>query len=183
MFLLFSSGLSLAIYAVFVPSVTRLPLLPIVDVARAKLRPLTDFGVSAGLVWSVGVSLFVLFFRINFELYSAIGVLILTTIGLIAIGWPQFVVHFALERLKNLLLSQVALKLHAQVLDGKQNQWGRLVNNLMNSYDNLSIDFVQATANAHTWTYSPKDIASIGGTLVIPLISMILSQLLEHMGN
>jgi hypothetical protein len=82
-FLLLAAGGAGAFgYLSFVGRLARLPLLPLLPVARAKLRGLTDFSIAIGLAWSVGVSLVVLVYQLEFRAQAVASVLVFTAVGL-----------------------------------------------------------------------------------------------------
>jgi hypothetical protein len=161
--LLFAGGTGIVSYTAFAKHIAHLPLIPHIGIARVKLRCVTNFGIATGLAWSVGVSLFIVLFRVQYTLPAVAAVLMLTAFGLVLFAWPQYAVHIALERARHEVLDEAINRL-VKPLD--------LTQATGETFQQLLADAVGAT----TWTYNFSDVASVLGTWLLPLLPLVLNQ-------
>lgn len=166
-------------YTRFVNEISQLPMNPLIPLTRAKLRPITDFGLAAGLAWSVGVALFLLLFRSDFDLLAVAFLAIVSGLALVMILWPQWVIHKALERLRNSLLDTLSERTKPETLPESWDSPEALAVALKHVADEVIREQVSWAAEARTWIYEPKDIGAIVLTWLIPAGTFAYTFLIE----
>lgn len=171
--LIHTGAVGIVAYARFLDEVTHLPLHPMMELTRAKLRPITDLGLATGLAWSVGVSLFILLFREDFDALTISLVIILTIMGMIMMVWPQLVAHRALAVTRNSLLDLALERSTAQLRMGSMQDWDHLQGVLLKQSDLK--EYVEWLENARTWIYEPGDMLSFVTTWLIPVATFALT--------
>lgn len=178
-FLVFTTGAGILYYCAFAFSISQQPLVPMIELARAKLRSLTVIGIHAGLAWSVGVALFVVFFRPAFDILSASIVFVLTGLGLLMISAPQFALHKALDRTKQALLDAVYHKwIENSGTHTPDDVEGYMAKFLSPNGARMQ-ELIRSIIETPTWPYNPVDVMSVLGTWIIPFFALAVSQLLR----
>lgn len=166
-------------YAFFVWSVVSLPLVPLLDLGRQRLRPLAEFGLATGLAWSIGVSLFVLTFRLDFTTSVVGGILILTALALVILIWPQYAIHRALERTREKLYDVASHDLTTELQGQGRYDFDGFAKLLLERRGRQFTNFVNTTAKANTWVYNPADIVLYLGGFALPLAALVVGELTE----
>ena len=183
--LIFTGACGIVTYARFVTSVSKLPMVSFLELARARLRPIANLGIATGLAWSVGVSLLVGFFQAGFELVSLSVVPFLTALGIIMVFWPQYAIHTGLSRTKRSLLDIVLTRaIHTRpeppavvLFDSKGNpvrtsnrvELDRFVQHALEPHIQQLDIFIRSVSGANTWVYRPADALVVVGTWLLPL--------------
>ncbi len=175
--LLFTMGVAILTYAFFVWSVVSLPLVPLLDFGRQRLRPLAGFGLATGLAWSVGVSLFVLTFRLDFTPSVVVGILILTALGLVIVIWPTYAIHRALERTREKLYDVASHELTKELQGRGRYNFDGFAKLLLESRGQRFTNLVHTTALAKTWVYNPADVILYLVSLALPLAALVVGEL------
>jgi len=194
--LIFTGAAGIVTYAWFVASISKLPMVPFLELTRAKLRPIADFGITTGLVWSVGVSLIVYSTRQSFDPVSVSIVASLTGLGVIMVFWPQYAVHSGLTRTKQMFLD-IALaraslsrpaRRHVSLFDSRGNPMAvmsqiapdEIVHHALEPQNQQFDIYTRSVASASTWIYRPEDAFVLGGTWLLPLATLAFSEWVCH---
>jgi len=172
-----TGGAFIITFAFFVISLTRLPLVPLIEITRIILRPLASVGLILGFAWSSGVSLFVIWFRPEFNPVCILSILLLTMIGLTMILWPQYALHRGLQHTKQHLLSIAFIMLYNSLGLDTTQKLDVIADHLVKHENQQIINFIRSLIETQTWIYDPRDIPSILGVWVLPIASLAISKL------
>lgn len=80
----------------FLNDLRRLPVAPLPGVIIAKFRGITNFYLLVAFTWFVGVGLFGILLLRDLDIYAAVGILVLGSIGFLTFFVPQCVFHIFL---------------------------------------------------------------------------------------
>ncbi len=173
--LIWFGAVAIVTYNHRIEKLLQLDLVPNIDVAREKLSGLADFGVSAGLAWSVGISLLVVFFKGNVERWEIAALTILAILGAIMMAWPQILTHSALQRLKDELLANVSTALLQDTEEAQgAESWAQI-----GSRHVMLTKYAASVADARTWSYNWVTLATVVGTWLLPFITLWLGQFIK----
>jgi hypothetical protein len=179
-----SAVVFIAVFTLFVLDLRTLESTPVLPAALALLRPLAEFGLTLSIAWSVGASLFVIFFRPQ----PTIGTISLVAgLGLVAfliLFAPQFAIHRILVRTRAQLLDSASTKFtgcdvarnrkqadeelpvdHREAFVGDQ-RWQEMAK---------AVDWI---TSARTWPYGFSGLAPLLTPIILPIGVLVLRAVL-----
>ena len=177
--LLVTSAIGIVCFVFFVANLRRLPLVPYMALARLKLRSLTDFAVTIGLAWSVGISLVVLLFRVEFHPAQVANVLVYTALGLGILVLPELSIHSALEHQRHEVLNEAIRRMRTPIASVHDPDWRTLADSRDDPAGGNFYRVVQDAIDSPTWTYDIANVSSVLGTWLLPLVPLAVNSLVR----
>ena len=177
-----------ALYALIVNTLSlgglgRMPVVPIPEIVRLRLRRITDFHVLIALAWEIGVGTFVLLFYRTWDVISITTVALLASCGVATLLVPQVIFRRLVMR-GYVDISHLSLQTFYSTYCKEPI---RLTRHGANS--DLDLDFQSddgrasglgelraATVRPPLWVYDARDIAIWFGAQVV-LIGTVLAQI------
>jgi hypothetical protein len=141
----------------FLFELRRLPVLPLPNLVRARLRPMIDLYIGVSLLWSLGVGLYGILFYRTYSLFSGLFILSLFLLGVLTFGVPQLVcrrfITNSYTRLSAISLAWLYERLGIQLQEREQPE----IRPPALVADNL-VDLSQLTEKPKTWVYDSQDL-------------------------
>lgn len=151
--LLTSALVFIAVFTLFVLSLRKLEVIPVLPAALAMLRPLAEFGLALSIGWSGGVSLFILFFRPRPAIGPIFLVAVLSVVAFTILFAPQYAIHRTLSRTKRSILGATAFELAGDLGPGKKDL-SAFVSRLAVPPNQEIAKVVESISLSRTWVYS-----------------------------
>jgi hypothetical protein len=163
-------------YAHFTWTASRESLALPPNLARTHLRPITSFGLAAGLGWSGAVTIAALFFARNVTLEITGLLIVLGLMGLTLIVMPQLFAHGALARTRDELTIAAADPLRADHPSAWVDRF--VVKATPETHERRR--FLTELNEAPTWIYMPAEGLVFVGEFLVPVTTLILTMVLAE---
>jgi hypothetical protein len=148
----------------FLLDLRHIPIIPIPNLLRMRLRDLTSLYLTISFLWFIGVSLFAIMFFNDVDVVSLIVIAILSIFGIITFLTPQIIYHQLLKRSENIasrwILSSFYKKLEISLIEENDNNYIQpLTASQTYKLDSL-VDYLDASIPVKRWVYSQTQIIS-----------------------
>jgi len=165
----------------FLLDLKSLPVVPIPNLIRNRLRQVTSFYIIISLSWFVGVSLFVALFLKNIDMMSIMIILISSTFGIITFIAPQIIYRALLTKSEDmaneLVLTSFYKKFNIKINNSSNLEYSIYPCNVAQAtdIDNLNFsDYFEITAPITRWIYNPFEVLLFISGLLSTIASLWL---------
>lgn len=163
---LLATGARLLILNVrFLLDISRFPVVPLSDVVRSRLRPITNLYLTVAFCWFIGVAMIGILFSSSMDAISIIVIVGLSIIGLLTFLVPQFVYRSFLMQSANLSNQWVMASFYRRFGITLAERPSSLRRDYVERESGIRLaemsdlaGFMDASAPAEFWVYNPSDV-------------------------